>query len=115
MNDRAEHRRRMRAGLQEQRIGDDGAAAGKGQQARDHVLRAVQQHAHRKTALGLDGGGGPRGGGAASRHRLCVFLGTFLHLNCLFLRCGSVAGASVAMLLTGCGASGLLKRAAARR
>ena len=32
--------------LQEQRIGNDGARSGKSQQAREHVLRAVQEDAH---------------------------------------------------------------------
>src|SRR5260370_31185045 len=44
----------MAPGLQEQRIGDDGADGCKSQRARDHVLRTAQQDAHEKSALGFD-------------------------------------------------------------
>ena len=44
----------MPAGLQEQRVGNDGADCRDADEARQHVLGTVQQHAHRKIALGLD-------------------------------------------------------------
>src|ERR1700742_4636382 len=43
----------MRARLQEQRIGDDGADRSDRERARDHVFRAVQQGAHQETTLGF--------------------------------------------------------------
>src|SRR5205807_701620 len=52
-NGAAAHRRRMAAGLQEQRIGDDGADGCEREQARDHVLWIAQQQAHEKSARGL--------------------------------------------------------------
>src|SRR6185369_4593251 len=48
---RAEHRRRMAAGLQEQRIDEDGADRGSGEQACKHVFRAVQENTHHEAAL----------------------------------------------------------------
>ncbi len=58
----------MTAGLQEHRVGDNGADGGGGQQTCNHVLRAVQQHAQQETALfgGLDRGG--FGAATAARH-----------------------------------------------
>ena len=43
----------MAAGLQEQRIGDDGGDRNKGQKARNRVLWAVQQDTQHEAALGL--------------------------------------------------------------
>ena len=71
-NDAAEHRRRMTPGLQEQRVGEDGADRGGSQQARNHVLRAVQQYPHGKATLGL-GCNRPGAPAAAARHLVIVF------------------------------------------
>ena len=70
----AEHRRRMTAGLQEQRIGDDRADGGSGQRARDHVLRAVQQHAHHESRAPRRPRSQPpaRHGGGAARHLVII-------------------------------------------
>src|SRR3954447_7092179 len=40
----------MAAGLQEQRIGEDGADRGSGEQACKHVFRAVQENTHHEAA-----------------------------------------------------------------
>jgi hypothetical protein len=57
----------MTAGLQEQRIGNDSADGGRGQKARDRVLRAVQEDPHQQAAFfGLDGS--RLGATAAARH-----------------------------------------------
>ena len=46
----AEHRRRMAAGLHHQRVDDDGDHGGGREHRGDQILRAVQQHAHHRTA-----------------------------------------------------------------
>ncbi len=71
-DDVAEHRRRMTPGLQEQGVGQDGADRCGRQQARDHVLRAVQQYPHGKATLGL-GCNRPGAPAAAARHLVIVF------------------------------------------
>jgi len=77
--------------LHEGRIRDDGADRRKGQRARDQILRAVQQNAHRKIALFacLDRN---RVGAAAAAARMSssrsILLGTFLHL----IRFGLMSG-----------------------
>ena len=58
----------MASGLQEQRVGDDGADRGKRQRAGNHVFRAVQQHAHRKAPLGLGFHGSRLRAATAARH-----------------------------------------------
>jgi len=47
-------RRRMPASLKEQRVGNDRADCGDGDETGQRVLGTVQQDAHRKIALGLD-------------------------------------------------------------
>jgi hypothetical protein len=44
----------MMSRLQQQGIADDGADRGKGQRAGHHVLRAMQQNAHREATLRFD-------------------------------------------------------------
>src|SRR5205814_9933900 len=44
----------MAPGLQEERIGDDGADSREGEPARDHILWTMHQDAHRKSALRFD-------------------------------------------------------------
>ncbi|MGY4369394.1 hypothetical protein ACVW1A_005459 [Bradyrhizobium sp. LB1.3] len=44
----------MPAGLEEQRIGNDRADGGNGDETGQRILRAVQQHAHHEIALGFD-------------------------------------------------------------
>jgi hypothetical protein len=58
MDHRAEHRRRVRAVLEEHGVGDDGSRGCQSQQSRNRVLWAVQQDTHGETALviRLDGG-----------------------------------------------------------
>jgi hypothetical protein len=58
----------MASGLQEQRVGDDGADRGKRQRTGDHVLRAMQQYPHREAALGFRFDRNRTGATAAARH-----------------------------------------------
>src|SRR5580658_5992667 len=58
--------------LQEQRIGDDAGDRGERQRARDHILRAVKQDAHRKTALAVSFHRSRGRATAATRHVVII-------------------------------------------
>src|SRR6202035_5956021 len=68
VDDRAEHRRWVAPRLQEQGVGNDGADGCKGQRARDHVLRTMQQDTHRQAALAVGIDRYRFGATAAARH-----------------------------------------------
>jgi hypothetical protein len=79
----------MTAGLQEQRVGENGDDDGNRQRACQHVLRAVQQDAHGKSALlfRVDRNGlrATAAAAAISSSSSMIRLGTFLHLMGLLL------------------------------
>ena len=73
----------MASGLQEQRVGEDGADRGSGEQACKHVFRAVQENAHHEAALrsaSIAAAFAPRRRRRGISSSSSIRLGTFLHL-----------------------------------
>src|SRR6187401_3481623 len=70
----------MPAGLQEQRVGEDGANSGNGERAGQHVLRTVQEYAHGKSALLICVEGNGLRTTPAARH-LVIFDNPFRHFS----------------------------------
>src|SRR5882757_2596862 len=90
----------MTAGLEEQGVGENGADGGYRQRGCEHVLRAVQQDAHRKSArLFRFDRNGLRATAAAARHLVVILDNPFRHFSspeglALVIRTAAPASAS---------------------